>query len=288
MKKTKIALSVLLSLLMVLSCASAAFADGEVSATAEAKGLEETVTVTVTVNDGVITDVAAETDKAEATVGAQAIEKLPAAMVESNSVKVDAISGATATSNAVLAAAADAYLQILGAACITTGDSRLELRTEIAVTGMIFSQMHCTYVADLSAQPAAETESAPAALTLYFPEVGEPLWEIARRYRTTVEAIRAENQLEGERVEEKTVLLEQGSAYHEPALVGLAYPVFQGALVVAEGAEATIRTFVPSSLSSQAKAMCPRATEKVNTAPSRNRSRTAASEVTSFSCVRKP
>ena len=39
------------------------------------------------------------------------------------------------------------------------------------------------------------------------------------------------------RVEEKTVLLEQGSAYHEPALVGLAYPVFQGALVVAEGAE---------------------------------------------------
>ena len=98
-------------------------------------------------------------------------------------------------------------LQILGAACITTGDSRLELRTEIAVTGMIFSQMHCTYVADLSAQPAAETESAPAALTLYFPEVGEPLWEIARRYRTTVEAIRAENQLEGERVEEKTVLL---------------------------------------------------------------------------------
>ena len=48
MKKTKIALSVLLSLLMVLSCASAAFADGEVSATAEAQGLEETVTVTVT------------------------------------------------------------------------------------------------------------------------------------------------------------------------------------------------------------------------------------------------
>ena len=115
MKKTKTAFAVLLSLLMVLSCASAAFAEGEVSATAEAQGLEETVTVTVTVNDGVITEVTAATDKEEETVGAQALEKIPAAMVENNSVKVDAVSGATATSNAVLAAAADAYLQILGA-----------------------------------------------------------------------------------------------------------------------------------------------------------------------------
>ena len=117
MKNMKTAMALLLSLLMVLSCASVAFADGPdaVSATGKAQGLDETVTVTVTVSDGAITEVTAETDKAEATVGAQAIEKLPAAMVENNSVRVDAISGATATSNAVLAAAADAYLQILGA-----------------------------------------------------------------------------------------------------------------------------------------------------------------------------
>ena len=117
MKNMKTAMALLLSFLMILSCASVAFADGQdsVSATAEAQGLDETVTVTVTVSDNIITDVTAETDKAETTVGAQAIEKLPAAMVENNSVRVDAISGATATSNAVLAAAADAYLQILGA-----------------------------------------------------------------------------------------------------------------------------------------------------------------------------
>ena len=117
MKNMKTAMALLLSFLMVLSCASVAFADGQdsVSATGEAQGLDETVTVTVTVSDNIITDVTAETDKAEVTIGAQAIEKLPAAMKESNSVKVDAISGATATSNAVLAAAADAYLQILGA-----------------------------------------------------------------------------------------------------------------------------------------------------------------------------
>lgn len=44
---------------------------------------------------------------------------------------------------------------------------------------------------------------------------------------------------DGERVsastEEKTVMLERGSAYNEPAIVSTAYPEFQGALVVAEG-----------------------------------------------------
>ncbi|MBR4193917.1 MAG: hypothetical protein IKQ54_06275 [Oscillospiraceae bacterium] len=46
---------------------------------------------------------------------------------------------------------------------------------------------------------------------------------------------------EGERSassrEEKTVILERGGAYHEPALVNVVYPIFQGALVVAEGGD---------------------------------------------------
>ncbi len=37
--------------------------------------------------------------------------------------------------------------------------------------------------------------------------------------------------------EEKTVILNRGSAYNEPALVSTAYPEFQGALVVAEGGD---------------------------------------------------
>ena len=35
--------------------------------------------------------------------------------------------------------------------------------------------------------------------------------------------------------EEKTVILDRGSAYHEPAVVTTAYPAFQGALILAEG-----------------------------------------------------
>ena len=40
---------------------------------------------------------------------------------------------------------------------------------------------------------------------------------------------------ESESSEERTVMIGRGSAYDEPAVVSTAYPVFQGALIVAEG-----------------------------------------------------
>ena len=107
-------IALLLALLIALSCATVAFADEAVTATATAQGLEETVTVTLTAENGVITSAEASTDKEEVTVGKQALEQIPKAIVAQNSVKVDGVSGATATSNAVLAAAADAWLQITG------------------------------------------------------------------------------------------------------------------------------------------------------------------------------
>ncbi len=115
MKTAKTALAILLCLILALGCVSTAFADGAMTATATAMGLEETVTVTLTVEDGVITEVTAMTDKEDETIGRRALEEIPAAMVEKNSVMVDAISGATSTSNAVIAAATQAWLEILGA-----------------------------------------------------------------------------------------------------------------------------------------------------------------------------
>lgn len=40
---------------------------------------------------------------------------------------------------------------------------------------------------------------------------------------------------ESQSAEERTVMIGRGSAYDEPAVVSQAYPVFQGALIVAEG-----------------------------------------------------
>ena len=111
MKQTKLILAMLLIAAMLAGSASLAYAD---SAKATAQGLEETVTVTLTLEDGVITAVDAQTDKEDLTIGRQALEKLPTAMVEQNTVKVDAISGATSTSNAVISAATSAYMELTG------------------------------------------------------------------------------------------------------------------------------------------------------------------------------
>ena len=58
----------------------------------------------------------------------------------------------------------------------------------------------------------------------------------ALRYQTDR---REQTEQEGERssreAEEKTVMQNRGSAYNEPAVVSTAFPVFQGALIVAEG-----------------------------------------------------
>ena len=58
----------------------------------------------------------------------------------------------------------------------------------------------------------------------------------ASSYQTDISrSQRREGEDENGSEEQKTVILSRGSAYDEPAVVSTAYPVFQGALIVAEG-----------------------------------------------------
>ena len=85
----------------------------EESATVTVEGVGEHVTVTLTMEDGRIKGVEAVSDNTEADErGREALSLIADAMVEANSFSVDAISGATCTSNAVIAGAVEAWLQI--------------------------------------------------------------------------------------------------------------------------------------------------------------------------------
>lgn len=79
--------------------------------TANEKGFGGDVTVTVTVEDGRITNVAASGENETVGVGSIALEKLPVQMVESQSVAVDSIASATITSVAVVNAARNCVVQ---------------------------------------------------------------------------------------------------------------------------------------------------------------------------------
>ena len=84
--------------------------------TATAAGFGGDVTVTLTVSDTAITAVEIVGDAETAAIGGAALETLAAAIKDANSVEVDVVSGATVTSNAVLAAAKKACDQAMGVA----------------------------------------------------------------------------------------------------------------------------------------------------------------------------
>jgi len=85
--------------------------------TSTAKGFAGDVTVTITIGEGdVIADVVIKGDAETPALGGAAMEKLAAKIKDSQSVEVDAMTGATFTSKAVIAAAADCMAQAEAAA----------------------------------------------------------------------------------------------------------------------------------------------------------------------------
>lgn len=97
--------------------------------------------------------------------------------------------------------------QLLGCSCSATGDSRLELKTEISVNCTVLSSKTVDYVSTLEVDESREKTLGSCALTIYYCDSGENLWNIARRYNTTVEAIKNENNLIDETVPEASMLL---------------------------------------------------------------------------------
>ena len=103
---------IILLILCIIVLISGALAED--SATVSVNGVGEHVTVTLTMEDDRILRVEATTDNTEADErGRESLELIPSAMIAQNSVNVDAVSGATCTSNAVIAGATEAWLQIM-------------------------------------------------------------------------------------------------------------------------------------------------------------------------------
>ena len=96
-------LSIFLSLMLTLAAIPAFAADGTYEAVAE--GFGGPVKVTLTISGGKLADVQVTGEQETPGVGSRAVELLPQAMLASGSIEVDAVSGATTTSTAVLAAA---------------------------------------------------------------------------------------------------------------------------------------------------------------------------------------
>ena len=98
------ALCLTLSLCMALSLT--AFAAPQ-TYEGEAKGFYDGLKVAVTINDGVI-ELVEVIENNETAPGQPALEKIPQAIVDAQSIKIDTIAGATRTSEGILAAVENA------------------------------------------------------------------------------------------------------------------------------------------------------------------------------------
>ncbi len=102
MKKTlKSVLAVFLAVVCLTGCGTSSAAGGEKTARGTGKGIGGDVVVEVTATDSQIVSIEVVEQNETDGIGSVAVEQLPSQMVEANSIKVDGITTATVTSNAI-------------------------------------------------------------------------------------------------------------------------------------------------------------------------------------------
>ncbi|HEX3017139.1 MAG TPA: SPOCS domain-containing protein [Caproicibacter sp.] len=101
----------------------------------------------------------------------------------------------------------DADITVGGISYRITG-SGIETKVELRLSAEISQRFNFKAISDVTAD---ETKPLPrddaASLCLYFADAGESLWNIAREYRTSIAAVRSENGLSGDFVENRGMLL---------------------------------------------------------------------------------
>ncbi|MBQ9673828.1 MAG: DUF3794 domain-containing protein [Ruminococcus sp.] len=83
----------------------------------------------------------------------------------------------------------------------------LELRVEISITAFVTNNDTHSVVEDIVVYEDKKIEKNNSALTLYFADKGEALWDIAKRYFTDEDFIREDNDLSDDVLSEKEMLI---------------------------------------------------------------------------------
>lgn len=100
-----------------------------------------------------------------------------------------------------------ATMTVAGISYRITG-SGIDLKAELKLNTGVYDQLNLKVITDVTAdetKPRAQDKSA--ALSIYYADAGENLWNIAREYGTSVDAIKLENDLAGDFVENRGMLL---------------------------------------------------------------------------------
>ena len=83
----------------------------------------------------------------------------------------------------------------------------LNAKVQLQASGCVFENVGVTVISSVEPVADSEKSSAQPAITVYFSESGERLWDIAKKYNTSEELIRQHNGVKGEILESDTMLI---------------------------------------------------------------------------------
>ena len=84
--------------------------------------------------------------------------------------------------------------------------SAVSVKVQLNIKGMVFENRSVSLVSDVREIKSAKSSDS-SSITVYFSDMGESLWDIAKRYNTSEEAIRRRNSIKGDVIESETMLI---------------------------------------------------------------------------------
>lgn len=90
---------------------------------------------------------------------------------------------------------------------ILSSESRIDVRLEMNISASVYSMKTENIISAITPDEEQIKNNDGAALTIYFSDAGESVWNIARKYNTTIRAVMNENKLSSDTVSEKMMLL---------------------------------------------------------------------------------
>lgn len=98
-------------------------------------------------------------------------------------------------------------LSIAGCSCDLMGDGRADFKAEICLNAIVLKKLREKVLISLEASEDSGKKTQKPALVIYFCQGNESVWDIARKYNTTVDEIMQENELSVDYLENKTMLM---------------------------------------------------------------------------------
>lgn len=86
--------------------------------------------------------------------------------------------------------------------------SAAEIRCEIAINGCVYCMLRRNVICDVIVdETKPKSRDKNCALTIYYADKGESLWDIAKRYNTAIDSVLEENSLDSDVLEDRMMLL---------------------------------------------------------------------------------